>query len=340
MLRIKKFSILVLSLLFATSFTYAASDKLATADELYQQAVIPYEQGWRKGVDLMLQAADLGSEQAQCWIAKSAVDSVWVWSDMSYKYFKMAADQNALCGLLALSVNEEGGIAIMRPKAFLVDGVSVNTYKERFDAALSLGISESNIEALKLKGFLSDNKNEECKWFEKAAKFNDADAQFRLANKIKSGCGWYVIPGSREKSVRYWTEQAANHGNPRAMEVMSSYAEKDKDIVGMLAWLERAANTGNINSIRIYSTYLMGGDEFTIPIPADMQSNKKAYAWLYVLIHQLPPETEDSAYSRSVKELSILEKKLSENEIEDAKSWANEWMKTHQVRSYFLEFGM
>ncbi|WP_368166137.1 hypothetical protein [Aeromonas sp. R9-1] len=76
----------------------------------------------------------------------------------------------------------------------------------------------------------------------------------------------------------------------------------------------------------------MGGDEFTIPIPADMQSNKKAYGWLYVLIHQLPPETEGSAYSRSVKELSILEEKLSENEIEDAKSWANEWMKTHQVR--------
>ena len=64
----------------------------------------------------------------------------------------------------------------------------------------------------------------------------------------------------------------------RAMEAMSSYAEKDKDIFGMLAWLERAANTGNINSIRIYNTYLMGGDEFTIPIPADMQSNKIACA--------------------------------------------------------------
>ncbi|RQM72369.1 hypothetical protein EHZ47_17375 [Aeromonas jandaei] len=108
----------------------------------------------------------------------------------------------------------------------------------------------------------------------------------------------------------------------------------------MLAWLERAANTGNINSIRIYTTYLMGGDEFTIPIPADMQSNKIACAWLYVLTHQLPPETEESAYSLSVKELSILEKKLSANEIEEAKSCANEWMKMHQVRSYHLEFGV
>ncbi|MFM5523840.1 SEL1-like repeat protein [Aeromonas jandaei] len=172
----------------------------------------------------------------------------------------------------------------------------------------------------------------------KAANLGDANAMNQFSGAIRDGCGWYIIPGSRDKTVHHWTEQAANHGNPRAMEAMSSYAEKDNDIFGMLAWLERAANTGNINSIRIYITYLMGGDEFTIPIPADMQSNKKSCAWLYVLTHQLPPETEESAYSRSIKELSILEKKLSANEIEEAKSCANEWMKMHQVRSYHLEF--
>nr|WP_279010095.1 hypothetical protein [Aeromonas jandaei] len=340
MLRVKQFSTLVLNSLFAVSFANAAADKVATADELYQQAVVPYEQGWRKGVDLMIQAADLGSEQAQCWIAKSAVDSVWVWSDMSYKYFKMAADQSALCGLLALSVDEEGGIAIMRPKAFLVDGISVNTYKERFDAALSLGISKNNIEALKLKGFLSDNKNEECKWFEKAANFNDADAQFRLANKIKSGCGWYVIPGSREKSVRYWTEQAANHGNPRAMEKMAGYAREELDFPMMFSWLEKAANTGNFNSVRLISSYLMGGNEFTVIVPENMRDNVKAYGWLYTIVQQLPEDKSDISYAATLDDMAKLEKVLSPEELNKAKSWANEWMKMHQIRSYFLEFGM
>jgi hypothetical protein len=339
MLRVKQFSMLMLITLFSMSYANAMEDKAATAEALYQQAVIPYEQGWDKGVDLMLQAADLGSEQAQCWIAKSAVDSVWVWSDMSYKYFKMAADQSALCGLLALSVNEEGGIAIMRPKAFLVDGVSVNTYKERFDAALSLGVSENNLEALKLKGFLSDNKSEECKWFEKAAKINDADAQFRLANKIRSGCGWYLIPGSRDKAVRHWIEQAANNGNPRAMDQLAVYYQEAGDIKSMLHWYGMGANIGNVNSILFYSGYLMSALELGVEVPLELQDKVKAYGLLNAVVSQI---TEDdnvfSTYHQAIERLRFLEKDLTAEELGEAKKWSNEWMKTHQVRNYSLEF--
>lgn len=342
MLKTKAFATVLLTALCTATFPCLATDKAAKADELYQQAVIPWEQGRNSGWELMLKAADAGNIDAQCWIAKSSMKSTWVWSETTYKYFKMAASQDGLCGMLALSTKSEGGVAIMG------NGGLSNEEKDELRAKLinrSKALADNgNIDGIKMYAFLQAIKdgNDEgyCKWMEKAAKLGDPDAMNQLAGSIHDGCGWHLIPGSRDKAVRYWTEQAANHGNPRAMEVMSSYAEKDKDIVGMLAWLERAANTGNINSIRNYSTYLMGGDEFTIPIPADMQSNKKAYAWLYVLTHQLPPETEESAYSRSVKELSILEKKLSANEMEEAKSWANEWMKTHQVRSYFLEFGM
>ncbi|MGL4706813.1 MAG: tetratricopeptide repeat protein [Aeromonas veronii] len=339
MLRVNKFSMLVFGLLISVSFESVAANKVVTADELYQQAVIPYEQGWDKGLDLMWQAANAGSTKALCTIASGYQGTSLIVNADAQKYFKKAAELGGLCGMLALSNIGENVML----DSTLAEHQGDGGWSDKLIKKSKQLAEEGDIEGGKTYSFVLSLKNDNngaCKWLEKAAQKGDAGAQFNLANDIRSGCGWYLIPGSRDKAERYWTEQAANHGHPKAMEVMSSYAEKDKDIVGMLAWLERAANTGNINSIRIYSTYLMGGDEFTIPIPADMQSNKKAYGWLYVLTHQLPPETEESAYSRSVKELSLLEKKLSENEIEEAKSWANEWMKTHQVRSYFLEFGM
>ncbi|WP_421177965.1 tetratricopeptide repeat protein [Aeromonas jandaei] len=339
MLRVKQFSILVLNSLFAVSFVNAAADKTAMADDLYQQALIPWEQGRSSGWELMLKAADAGNTEAMCLIANSYMTSALVSSKESDMYFERAAKAGGLCGMLALSDIGSGPIL----SSSLTETNGSENWSDKVVAKSKHLAEKDDLEGIKTYAFIyaaRKDYNTYCKWLERAAKLGDADSMNKLSAAIRDGCGWYIVPGSRDKAVRHWIEQAANHGNPRAMEVMSSYAEKDKDIVGMLGWLERAANTGNINSIRIYSTYLMGGDEFTIPIPADMQNNKKAYAWLYVLTHQLPPETEESAYSRSVKELSILEKKLSASEIEDAKSWANEWMKKHQVRSYFLEFGM
>ncbi|MFL9627829.1 tetratricopeptide repeat protein [Aeromonas jandaei] len=337
MLRAKKLSMLIS--LFSMSHANAMEDKVTTSEALYQQAVIPYEQGWNKGLDLMWQAVNAGSIKALCLIARGYQGTSLIVNADAQTYFKKAAELGGLCGMQALSNLGSGPIL----DASLSDHSGDQNWTEILLETAKKRADEGQLDGLRSYALIQaakGNGNGFCKWMEKAADLGDADAMNQLAGAIRDGCGWYIVPGSRDKAVRYWTENAANHGNPRAMEVMSSYAEKDNDIVEMLAWLERAANTGNINSIRIYSTYLMGGDEFTIPIPSDMQRNKKAYAWLYILTHQLPPETEESAYSRSVKELSLLEKKLSASEIEDAKSWANEWMKKHQVRSYFLEFGM
>lgn len=77
MLKIKYFAIVLLTTLCSASFSSSAIGKAATADELYQQAIIPWEQGRNSGWELMLKAADAGSVDAQCWIAKSSMESVW-----------------------------------------------------------------------------------------------------------------------------------------------------------------------------------------------------------------------------------------------------------------------
>ncbi|MFM5523631.1 SEL1-like repeat protein [Aeromonas jandaei] len=322
---------LFLAALLLAAPVWANQDK---AQELYDLAVIPWEQGTKEGADLMWQAADAGNAKAQCLIAKGNLQSVWVWSDISYKYFKMAADQDALCGLLALSVGAEGGVPIMRPKQFEIDNISTAEYEKRLNAILAEHVARGDAEALKLKGFLSDNKNEECALFEKAAQKNDPDAQFRLANKIKDGCGWYLIPGSRKKAVHYWIEQAANHGNPRAMEEMAGFAHDAGNISEMLAWYDKAIATGNENSLALASSFLMG-DRF-IPIPEKYHDLVRAYALNYILRQYNPSNNNEyySPYSR----LKVLDDKLTKAEKEQAITWAKEWMKNHQVRTYGLVF--
>uniref|UniRef100_UPI003B9F74FD tetratricopeptide repeat protein n=1 Tax=Aeromonas jandaei TaxID=650 RepID=UPI003B9F74FD len=274
MLKVKQFSMFVLNALLAASFANAAADKVVTADELYQQAVIPYEQGWNKGLDLMWQAANAGNIKALCLIARGYQGTSLIVNVDAQTYFKKAAELGGLCGMQALSNLGSGPIL----DASLSDHSGDQNWTEILLETAKKRADEGQLDGLRSYALIQvakGNDNGFCKWMEKAADLGDADAMNQLAGAIRDGCGWYIIPGSRDKAVRHWTEKAANHGNPRAMEVMSSYAEKDNDIVEMLAWLERAANTGNINSIRIYSTYLMGGDEFTIPIPADMQNKKK-----------------------------------------------------------------
>ncbi len=341
MLRVKKLSILVLSMLFAASFANAAADQVATADELYQQAVIPWEQGRSSGWKLMLKAADAGSIDAQCWIAKSSMKSIWVWSETTYKYFKMAAGQDGLCGMLALSTKSEGGVAIMG------NGGLSNEEKDELRAKLinrSKALADNgNIDGIKMYAFLQAIKdgNDEgyCKWMEKAAKLGDADAMNQLAGSIQDGCGWYILPGSRDKAVRYWIEQAANNGNPRAMDQLAIYYQEAGDIKSMLHWYGMGANIGNVNSILFYSGYLISAPELGVEIPLVLQDKVQAYGLLNAVVSQT---TEDdnvfSAYHQAIERIRFLEKELTAKELDEAKKWSNEWMKTHQVRNYSLEF--
>lgn len=341
MLTVKKASIIVLSLLFAVSFANAAEDKVATADELYQQAVIPWEQGRSSGWELMLKAADAGNVDAQCWIAKSSMKSTWVWSETTYKYFKMAASQDGLCGMLALSTKSEGGVAIIGN-----DGLS-NEEKDELRAKLINKLEaladNGNIDGIKMYAFLQAIKdgNDEgyCKWMEKAAKLGDADAMNQLAGSIRDGCGWYILPGSRDKAVRYWIEQAANHGNPRAMDQLAVYYQEAGDIKSMLHWYGMGAKIGNVNSILFYSGYLSSAPELGVDVPLELQDKVKSYGLLNAVVSQI---TEDdnvfSAYHQTIERMRFLEKELTTKELDEAKKWSNEWMKSHQVRNYSLEF--
>jgi hypothetical protein len=338
MLRVNQFSMLMLISLFSMSYANAMEDKAATAEALYQQAVTPYEQGWRKGLDLMWQAANAGSTKALCTIASGYQGTSLIVNADAQKYFKKAAELGGLCGMLALSNIGENVMF----DSTLAEHQGDGSWSDKLIKKSKQLAEEGDIEGLKTYSFILSLKKDDdgaCKWLEKAAQKGDAEAQFNLANEIRSGCGWYLIPGSRDKAVHYWTEQSANHGNPRAMDQLAVYYQEAGDINSMLHWYGMGAKIGNINSILFYSGYLSSAPELSVDVPLELQDKVKSYGLLNAVVSQT---TEDdnvfSAYHQAIERMRFLEKVLTAEELDEAKKWSNEWMKTHQVRNYSLEF--
>lgn len=338
MLRVNQFSMLMLISLFSMSYANAMEDKAATAEALYQQAVTPYEQGWRKGLDLMWQAANAGSTKALCTIASGYQGTSLIVNADAQKYFKKAAELGGLCGMLALSNIGENVMF----DSTLAEHQGNSGWSEKLIKKSKQLAKEGDIEGLKTYSFILSLKKDDddaCKWLEKAAQKGDAEAQFNLANEIRSGCGWYLIPGSRDKAVHYWTEQAANHGNPRAMDQLAVYYQEAGDIKSMLHWYGMGAKIGNVNSILFYSGYLSSAPELGVDVPLELQDKVKSYGLLNAVVSQI---TEDdnvfSAYHQAIERMRFLEKELTAKELDEAKKWSNEWMKSHQVRNYSLEF--
>ena len=340
MLKVKLFSMFVLNALFAVTFANAATDKVATTDELYQQAVIPWEQGRSSGWDLMLKAADAGNTEAMCLIANSYMTSALVSSNESNMYFEKAAKAGGLCGMLALSDIGAGPLL----SSSLTETNGSENWSSKVVTKSKYLAEKDDLEGIKTYAFIHAARkdyNTYCKWLERAAKLGDADSMNKLSGAIRDGCGWYLIPGSRDKAVRHWIEQAANHGNPRAMDQLAVYYQEAGDIKLMLHWYSMGANIGNENSILFYSGYLISAPELGVEVPLALQDKVKAYGLLNAVVSQI---TEDesvfSTYRQAIERIRFLEKELTAKELDEAKKWSNEWMKTHQVRSYFLEFGM
>ncbi|MFM5396693.1 tetratricopeptide repeat protein [Aeromonas veronii] len=337
MLKVNYFVTVLLAALCTASFSSSAADNAATAIELYQQAVIPWEQGRSSGWELMLKAADAGNTEAMCLIANSYMTSALVSSKESDTYFERAAKAGGLCGMLALSDIGSGPIL----SSSLTETNGSENWSSKVVAKSKYLAEKDDLEGIKTYAFIHAARkdyNTYCKWLERAAKLGDADSMNKLSGAIRDGCGWYIIPGSRDKAVRYWIEQAANHENPRAMEQMAVYAYENKNYEEMLHWYDKAIDTGNENSLALVSSLLMDyktlGD---FRLPKKYHNKVKAYALNYILVTQLPKNEDKFSPADKLRELS---ESLSKEEIDKAKLWANEWMKTHQVRSYFLEFGM
>ena len=303
--------------------TYATE----TAEELYQKGVLLSEQ-WQPAADKYIKkAADLGNTKAMCLWAEMNKPSMFVHTEESVKYYKKAKKGGDLCGYAALLTSNDVEEAIQ--------GSTPKNVEDEFLEVAKKKAEQGDTDALfRLSTFTLDT-SDSLHYMEMAAENGNAKAMRTLALSIKDGDGWYLIPGSRKRAVREWMEKSAEAGNPMAMtDLARDYFYEDKK--KSEEWFNRAIDKGFSGAMSMLSTaycgcYDVGGLKFET-------NHKKAY----MLAYSVKTVFGEGGLDRDTVDdvLLKLDKKMTPAEIKEAKREATEWLKTHQVRNYTVEFGM
>lgn len=299
-----------------------------TADDLYQKGVLLSEQ-WQPSADAYIKkAADLGNTKAMClWAAKNK-PSAFIHTEESLKYYEKAKAGGDLCGYDALMTSNDIDEAIRGKTSSKL----VNEFKDLAEKKAAQGDSYALISLASLYGIGSDK---EIEYLKKAADFDNALAMRNLAELITDGHdGWYLIPGSRKRAVREWMEKSAEAGNPLAMlDLGRMYYDEDKK--KSEEWYKRAVDKGFFQALGSLATAYDHLDEnYKIKFEYNPQ---KAYELLYPILIKIG---SDSPYHEIAEnELAQLDKILTKEEVSKAKNNAKQWMRTHEIRDYSIEFG-
>ena len=303
--------------------TYATE----TAEELYQKGVLLSEQ-WQPAADEYIKkAADLGNAKAMCLWAEMNKPSMFVHTEESVKYYKKAKKGGDLCGYAALLTSNDVEEAIQ--------GSTPKNVEDEFLEVAKKKAEQGDTDALfRLSTFTLDT-SDSLHYMEMAAEKGNAKAMRTLALSIKDGDGWYLIPGSRKRAVREWMEKSAEAGNPLAMlDLADMYYAEDRN--KSIMWFNKAVDKGFSRALNFMAVSYSGCyEEPAYKFNVDL---RKSYFYAFAIKQSFG----DGGIDRMAVDalLPKLEKKMTPAEIKEAKQDALEWLKTHQVRDYTVEFGM
>lgn len=297
-----------------------------TADDLYQKGVLLSEQ-WQPSADAYIKkAADLGNTKAMCLWAVKNKPSAFIHTEESIKYYEKAKAGGDLCGYDALMTSNDVDEEIR--------GKTSSKLMNEFVVLAEKKSASGDAEALISLAYFYDPRTDKgIEYLKKSAALNNARAMRDISNLIDGGHdGWYLIPGSRKRAVREWMEKSAEAGNPLAMlDLGKMYYDEDKK--KSEGWYKRAVDKGFIEAMSgLASAYISPSDYFSFGYKP-----KEAYKLLYSISRVIGIDSPVRQYADET--LPLLEKKLTSVEIDEVKKESAEWLKTHQIRDYSIEFG-
>jgi uncharacterized protein len=317
--------------------SFIAKAEQLEADKYYQQAIVLYEQGKQTAFPLLKKAAAAGNTDAMCLLG-DANSSGFLRTAESERWYKMALEKEAPCGYVSLLENN----------AFskITNGNPDKNLEEQFIIKATPKAVANDVKAIKMLSYYygtRGNTEKEQYWAEKAAELGDADMMRTIAGMIRDGdWGWYILPSSKEKAVKEWMLKSAEHGNPRAIDKVAGYAFDSQDYEGALKWFEKGREIGNINSIINLAHNYLGQKilDDDVLVPEKYRNKALGYACYYSVLQQI--STGHTYYEFIHREFGqmLKDKLVSEEDIKKGQQIAEEWMKTHQVRDWSVEFGV
>ncbi|KRV02463.1 Uncharacterised protein [Pseudomonas aeruginosa] len=168
----------------------------------------------------------------------------------------------------------------------------------------------------------------ELEWLEKSAEAGYARGQWLLANRYQEGEGFFFLPGKRKEAFEKWIKASAEGGYPKAMMTYVGILHDKGDMETARYWIEEAAKTGFKSGVSSFGAYL-GHAPAKFGFPLDVV---KGYG-LISLLRELDGGGNVQVYVDEV--LSEIAAKMTPEQIEEAKAFAEEWKASHPPLSFF-----
>jgi TPR repeat protein len=164
-------------------------------------------------------------------------------------------------------------------------------------------------------------------WLIKSADANFPEGQDWLAVQYQEGKGFFLIPGKRDNEIERLFRAAAKAGYVPAMGNLAMFLLSKKDLSGAGRWIEAAAKLGHFGAISSYGAWTAHAPD-RVGFSLDLV---KAYGLIYLLA-----QAEPGAYSYGQRKLKKISDKMSPQQIEAGKAFAEEWKRSHPPLSRFL----
>ncbi|WP_047299879.1 tetratricopeptide repeat protein [Pseudomonas fluorescens] len=312
----------ILSFLILLFLSNASAGQLKEFEaKARDKGAILYQQGaWTSSQPFLRVAAEAGDKKSQYFLGEAIRLSNRYMTEEARNWYVAAAHQGNLYAMLRLSSKKD--------LCNLLDDCAGKVNIDWREQTLRIArerAEKGDTEAM----VVLFTANQGLEWLERAAESGDTYAQKLLASAYKSGEGWFLIPGSREKAIKKWFRASAEGGYPPGMYLYANYLYEhngSKEEIG--SWLKKTAESGHINALGGYALNIAHLPD-TYGFPLDLV---KAYGFTYLIAN-----LKGGAIAPEDARLNLLEiaKKMQPEEIKQGIALSKEWENNHPPLSYY-----
>jgi hypothetical protein len=174
------------------------------------------------------------------------------------------------------------------------------------------------------------NSTGDLDWLEQSASAGYARAQWFLANQYLEGEGFFFPPWNRSKKVEELLKKSAEGGFAKGMSQYVAILRQSGDVDGARTWIRKTAEAGMAGAVGTYGAYLAHVPN-EVGYPLDLV---KGYGLVSLLL-ELDGGGDAKVYAEDV--LPEIAAKMTPEQIEEAKAFAQEWKASHPPLSFFPE---
>lgn len=275
-------------------------------------------------VPYLTQAAEAGDAEAQYYLGEALrIKSRHVTAE-AQKWFEAAAAQDDLYAMLRLERSEQELGAALRGNS--AGSKTPKQWREQAREMAAKRAEQGDAEAMYILYLATGDRD----WLVRSAETGFPQGQYLLADIYKSGEGVFFWPSARQEAIDRWMKEAAEGGHPRAMMEYAFILQKKGELASAREFLKKAAATGYQHAVIEYGAQLAHRDQ-SFQLPLD---TVKGYGIIYNL---LSLDGGGGARDYATYVLPELEAKMTPDQIEEGKKYAEQWKSTHAPLSYFIE---